>query len=540
MEHDLNLVSADFLSMTAIVGGLVALLFSFWPAAALCKHSHAHNTQWKILRGLLYGFVAGYLITLALFSFVQVSDAIKVSSAIILAAGGLFVWIVLNLSLKTVLVSQELEAKNKFASLHNALTSLPNDRMLSEEFSSRCSNTESATLISIKIQKFQHISNVLGYDRGNNLLIEIANRLRTITPKACSLYDLGGCNFAVLVWHDENRDNVAEQITSAMKEPFVVQESSMQLDCHLGLARYPEHGDCVDILLSHANMAANQARELSLPSCEYNQELGQQLQDRLQISELLRQAIANDELDLHYQPIFAGTSGWIRSVEALVRWPQKDGSFISPQVFIPIAEQERTIHLLTQWVIERSFRQLSMWFDAGIDLHMNVNLSSHDLTHHDFIEYLEERRKHWGLQPNKLVLEVTESAVMTDFKKALNMLNALEALGYPLAIDDFGTGYSSMSRLKDLPINHIKIDREFIMDLLGNQQNSSIVSATNSIARAFGCSITAEGVESIEVANELVELGCDYLQGYHFSRPLTSQAATQALIDNRRVIGKAA
>jgi len=314
----------------------------------------------------------------------------------------------------------------------------------------------------------------------------------------------------------------------------------MQLDCHLGLARCPEHGDSVDTLLSHANMAANQARELSLPSCEYNQKLGQQLEDRLQISELLRQAIANDELELHYQPIFAGTSGWIRSVEALARWPQKDGSFIPPDVFIPIAEQERTIYLLTQWVIDSGFQQLSAWLEAGIDLHMNVNLSSHDLTHHEFIECLETRREYWGLQPDKLVLEVTESAVMSDFNKALSVLNELKALGYPLAIDDFGTGYSSMSRLKDLPINHIKIDREFVMNLLGNQQNSSIVSATNSIARAFGCSITAEGVESTEVANELVELGCDYLQGYHFSRPLTSQAATQILIDNRRQIGKAA
>jgi len=536
----LNLVFADFLSTAAIVGGLAALLLALRPSATLCRCSYAHCTQWKVLRGLLYGFVAGYLITLALFSVVQVSDTIKVSSAIILAAGGLFVWIVLNLSLKTVLASQELEAENKFASLHNSLTLLPNDRMLNEECSSRCSDTESATLISIKIQKFQQISNVLGYERGNNLLIKIAKRLQTITPESCSLYDLGACNFVVLVWHNMDENQVVEQITSAMTEPFVVQGSSMQLDCHLGLAHCPKHGDNVDTLLSHANMAANQARRLSLPSCEYNNELGQQLQERLQISELLRHAIANDELELHYQPIFAGTSGWIRSVEALVRWPQKDGSFISPEVFIPIAEQERTIHLLTQWVIESSFQQLSAWFDAGIDLHMNLNLSSHDLTHHEFIDYLENRRKHWRLEPDKLVLEVTESAVMTDFSKALNMLNELEALGYTLAIDDFGTGYSSMSRLKDLPINHIKIDREFVMDLLGNQQNSSIVSATNSIARAFGCSITAEGVESIEVANELVELGCDYLQGYHFSRPLTSQAATQVLLENRGQIGKVA
>ena len=528
------LLSTDFLSMAAIVCGLAALLVSLQPAAALCERSYAHNTQWKVLRGLLFGFVAGYLTTLVLFSLVHVTDAIKVSSAVILSAGGLFVWMVLKLSLKTVLFSQELEAKNEFAALHNTLTLLPNERMLSKKCASQCSDTNSATLISITIQKFQQIFNVLGYERGNKLLVDIAERIKTTIPTTCSLYDLGGCNFVVLVLCKESESQVVEQITNAMTDPFIIQESSVQLDCHLGIARCPEHGNSVDALLSHANMAANQARKLSLPFCEYNDELGQQQEERLQISERLRQAITNNELELHYQPIFAGTSGWIQSVEALVRWPQQDGSYISPEVFIPIAEQERTIHLLTQWVIENSFQQLSTWLEAGIDLHMNVNLSSHDLTHNEFIEFLENCRQKWQLQSDKLVLELTESAVMTDFNKALCVLNELEALGYRLAIDDFGTGYSSMSRLKNLPINHIKIDREFIMNLHGNQQNNSIVSAANSIARAFGCSITAEGVESIEVANELVELGCDYLQGYHFSRPLSSQAATEALLDNRR------
>lgn len=527
-------LSVDFLSKAVITCGLAALLLSLRPAAALCERSYAHNIQWKILRGLLFGFVAGYLTTLVLFSFIHVTDAIKVSSAIILSAGGLFVWMVLKLSLKTVLFSQELEAKNKFAALHNTLTSLPNDRMLKNECSSQSSNIESFTLISITTQKFQQISNVLGYQRGNNLLLEIAGRLQATIPKTCSLYDLGGCNFVVLVLCKEDECLVVEQITSAMAEPFSIQESSVQLDCHLGLTRYPEHGDSVDTLLSHANMAANRARKMSVPYCEYKNELGQQQEERLQISERLRQAIINNELELHYQPIFTGTSGWIQSVEALVRWPQKDGSHISPELFIPIAEQERTIHLLTQWVLESSFQQLSAWLEAGIDMRMNVNLSTHDLTHNEFIEFLEKSRQRWRLQPDRLVLEITESAVMTDYNKALQVLNEVESLGYSLAIDDFGTGYSSMSRLKDLPINHIKIDREFITNLQGNQQNNSIVSAANSIARAFGCSITAEGVESLEVANELVELGCDYLQGYHFSRPLSSEAATEALINNRR------
>jgi len=519
--------------MFAIAAGLVALLLSLRPAVRLCERSYAHNRHWKVLRGLLYGFIAGYIITLALFSILQVSDAIKIASATILAGGGLFVWIVLNLSLKTVLTSQDLEAKNKFASLHDVLTSLPNDRMLRETFSSIDTNLISATLISIKIQKFRQVSNVLGYERGNELLIQVANRINSITSDKCSVFDFGSCNFAVLVKDTNNENLVVEHITQAMIKTYKVQESSIQLDCHLGLARYPEHGKSVDTLLSHANMAANQARESALPCCEYSEQLGQQLEERLEISELLRHAIANDQLELYYQPIFIGTTGWMQSVEALVRWPQTDGSFISPEVFVPIAEQERTIHLLTQWVIENAFKQLSLWLSADLDLRMNINLSSHDLNHNWFIPFLEARREHWGLPSNKLVLEVTESAVMTDFKKALNTLNELKALGYLIAIDDFGTGYSSMSRLKDLPINHIKIDREFIMELLDNQQNISIVSATNSIAQAFGCSVTAEGVESKEAASELVDLGCDYLQGYHLSRPLTSVAATEALYENR-------
>jgi len=523
----------DLFALTAIASGLIALLFSLRPAATLCERSYTHNGLWRILRGLLLGFVAGYLVTLALFSTLQVTDAIKFASAAILAGGGLFVWIVLNLSLKTVLISQDLESKNKFASLHNALTSLPNDRMLATEFTNLDKDVNAAKLISIKIRKFQQVANALGYHRGNELLIQVANRLQNVVTEKCSLFDFGNCNFAILIRNISDENLVAEQIIRTMENPFLVQQSSVQLDCCLGFARYPDHGETVDTLLSHANMAANQARSNSLSFCEYSRELGQQLEERLEISEFLRQAIVRDELELYYQPIFAGTTGWIQSVEALVRWPQEDGSFISPEIFIPIAEQERTIHLLTQWVIENALQQLSEWIVAGLDLRMNLNLSSHDLTHRNFIQHLEQTRERWELRSSRLVLEITESAVMTDFKKARRTLNELEALGYRIAIDDFGTGYSSMSRLKDLPINHIKIDREFVMELLDNHRNTSIVSATNSIAQAFGCSVTAEGVESKEVADELVGLGCDYLQGYHLSRPLTSTAATEFLYNNR-------
>ncbi len=483
---------------------------------------------------LIFLFLVSYAVVAWSLYHLSANETLKISISLLLLAGGAFVWIVLNLCLKSVNASVELQERAVDISLHETCTSLPNYRMFRMDMEQKVKDVESLIIVSIRFQKYHEICDVLGYARGENLLKAVAERLDTINMGVHVLYDFGSCNYCVTFEDKGAVHDFVNEVSNSMISPFNVDGSSIQMECNMGIATFPEHGTVTVELLSHANMAANQARERSISYFHYQPWLGRELADRLEISDRLRKAIANNELKLHYQPIFKGHGDSIISVEALLRWPQKDNSYIPPEYFVRVAEHERIIHMVTEWVIGASFRQLSDWQEQGIDICMNVNLSSHDLMNPKLIQILETCREKYGLRAEKLVLELTESAVMEDIDKASYVMECLEKLGYCLAIDDFGTGYSSLHRLKTLPINQIKIDREFVKEIVGNDKDSSIVYAAASIARTFRCSVTAEGVDSKLAADQLIKLGCDYLQGFYLSKPLPPEEVFSLLQENQR------
>ena len=521
----------QFVSVFLVIAGLLALSLSIKPATSLCKRCKSAWHWWHVLRYLLYGFLGAYFLSIAAFILLPASNTLMIGGSVILCAGGLFVWIVLQQSLKAVKRSNILELNAKHDLIHDRISGLPNKFALRDRFK-ELKLIEKHYFITVRMLKYHEIAEVLGGKRDTELQCFVGERINSLKKFKFEIFDLGSCNYAILVPVENNESQVVALIQETLPGSFETRSSRIQLDCCIGIAQFPEHGDTLDTVLLHASMAASKASINEQSFYCYDSELGQEMEERLSLTEMLRDAIEGNELELHYQPIFSGISGNVRSVEALARWPLKDGSFIPPDKFVAIAEQERIVHLLTEWVIDSALKQMNQWNQQGLNFRMNINLSSHDLAQEHFLQYLEECRRNWDVQAENLVLELTESAVMIDADKSIRVMNQLVKCGYKLAIDDFGTGYSSMSRLKELPINHIKIDKEFVSEIETSEQDWPIVQATNSLAKAFGCKVTAEGVESEDAAIQLVKMGCDYLQGFHFSKPLPSGAATELLYNN--------
>ncbi len=522
--------------------GVLALILAITPASQLCKHSISYNRRWNLLRFMIFGFLLGFFSIGYLSSHVEVPSIIKLAGTSILMLTGVFTWVVLNLCLKSLISSHEKQERANFAAMHDSISSLPNQRMFHIDLNNRLATTTSLTLISIRYRSFHEIVDVLGHVRGENLYRAVAARLQSVNMGRHSLFDLGGCNFALLVSEQDGTKEIVEEINAASRSLFAVDGSSVQMDCHLGISNFPEHGSTTTELLSKANMAANHARETYVSDFTYQPQLGQQLQERLEISELLKRAIQEDSLQLHYQPIFANDGKSLNAVEALLRWPQKDGSCIPTERFVKIAEQERIIRPLSEWVIDAAIRQLSSWQKQGLDINMHINLSEHDLINPNLVSLLESNCDKYEIPARKIVLELSETAVMQDIGWARRVMDNLHELGFQLAIDEFGNAHASVNNLQTLPVDNIKIDRQYVQEITRSNESSgakdkhtqsgsdnSFATMVGSLTSHFRGSVTASGIDTAFAANRLRSLGCNYLQGFELSHPLSPQDATRLL-----------
>jgi EAL domain-containing protein (putative c-di-GMP-specific phosphodiesterase class I) len=292
------------------------------------------------------------------------------------------------------------------------------------------------------------------------------------------------------------------------------------VDASIGVAVSADHESDVDTLLQRADVAMYVAKQEHAGATAYAPELDVNSPRRLALLADLRHAIDERALSLHYQPKVELASGEVRGVEALVRWNHPELGPIPPIEFVPLAESTALIHPLTTFVLETALRQQREWHDRGYDLSMAVNLSARSLLDVGLPLQISALLTAHGVEPARLVLEITESTLMTDPARALRVLDALDALGVRISIDDFGTGYSSLARLKDLPVHELKIDRAFVTSMQTIHSDAVIVRSTIDLARNLGLAVVAEGVEDRSVLNELGDLGCDAAQGYYLSRPV--------------------
>jgi diguanylate cyclase (GGDEF)-like protein/PAS domain S-box-containing protein len=410
--------------------------------------------------------------------------------------------------------------------LHDGLTGLPNRLLLQDRLSQgiRMADRDgrSFALCVVDLDRFKDVNDVLGQLAGDQLLQEVAFRLRQALRASDTVARLGGDEFAVVLPESDVQSATlaAHKLIEALGAPVLLDECELAVEASMGIAVYPEHGADADTLLRCAELAMNVAKQTRSGYSVYSPEQNQSSGERLTLVGALRRAIAEDDLTLYYQPKIDCRTGEVAGVEALVRWQHPQHGLIPPDRFIPLAEQTGLIRPLTRWVLNAAARQVREWHDEGLMLSVAVNLSAHDLQDASLPRRLGEILEEWGVEGRWLKLELTESALMSDPAQAMQVLTELCNLGLRIAIDDFGTGYSSLGYLKHLPAHEIKIDRSFIADMVAEERDHAIVRSTIDLGHNLGLAAVAEGVEDQATLDLLGGLGCDLAQGYYLSKPL--------------------
>jgi EAL domain-containing protein (putative c-di-GMP-specific phosphodiesterase class I) len=324
---------------------------------------------------------------------------------------------------------------------------------------------------------------------------------------------------------------------AALREPFFIDGFPLEVATSIGIAGYPDHGDHVDTLLRHADVAMYIAKEAHAGTVVYDPQEDTNDSARLTLAGELRRAIDGEELVLHFQPKAELRSGCIVGVEALVRWQHAERGFIPPGEFIPIAERTGLIKPLSRHVLATAIRQCSEWHAAGLDIHVAVNLTIPDLLDLALPDLIGGLLAETGVHAEWLELEITESTILSDPFRVRQVLSRFNEMGVRLAIDDFGTGYSSLAYLRRLPVQTIKIDRSFVTDMCENENDATIVRSTIELARNLGLEVVAEGVESQEAWDALRAQGCTLAQGYLFGRPLPAEEVTALLLEQAPHVG---
>ena len=361
------------------------------------------------------------------------------------------------------------------------------------------------------------------------VVLQIAKRFKKILREEDTLSRLGGDEFAILlpsIEMDNDAANVARKIQNAMKSPFILADLSIDVQASIGAVLFPSHGGDVDTLIQRVDVAMYVAKHENSGFVVYSRKLDQYSPQRLTLIGELRQAIEDDNLRIHYQPKMDGETGKITDVEALVRWNHQIHGMMPPDDFISLAERTGLIKQLTRWVLKHALQQVAIWRSQGIDIGIAVNLSARNFLDPDFPDVITGLLAAYDFPPESLMLEITETTIMTDPDYSLEILNRVAKIGARFSIDDFGTGYSSLSYLKKLPISEIKIDKSFVMEMLEDENDAVIVHATIELAHNLGLKVVAEGVESKELMEKLKGLGCDVLQGFHISKPLEAKDFT--------------
>ncbi|HVO12246.1 MAG TPA: GGDEF and EAL domain-containing protein [Vicinamibacteria bacterium] len=415
---------------------------------------------------------------------------------------------------------------------YDQLTGLPNRVLLQRRLGRALAECAQAgrplSVLILALDRFRDITNTLGHHNGDLIVRDLAVRLGDALGDADRVARLRGDEFGLLL-PDADASlarQVSERVLSALDRPFLVQRLPIEVSASVGIAVAPEHGNEAETLLRHADAAVQAARKIGggasvlySPECEPHDPV------RLALLGELRRAIDAGELQLHYQPKVDLKSHTVVGAEALLRWAHGNRGFVPPAEYIPLAEQTGLIRPLTRWVLDRAVAEARVWERNGRGLPVAVNVSARSLHDGRLLDDVAEALSRHALSPERLEIEVTESAVMPDPSRAAEVLRSLTSRGVAVAIDDFGTGYSSLGLLRRLPVAELKIDKCFVIGMAGaGGEDTAIVRSTAELAHNLGLSVVAEGVEDQWTLDLLSSFGCDQAQGFHIARPMSCRA----------------
>ncbi|MFZ5825676.1 MAG: EAL domain-containing protein [Bacillota bacterium] len=436
------------------------------------------------------------------------------------------------------------EQRLEHQALHDPLTGMPNRtffiRRLDEVMRATAGRNRKFAVLFVDLDNFKLINDSLGHERGDDLLVEVAARLKGCLRFDDTLARLGGDEFAILVravGEPTEAIEVAEQVLSQLHDSFYLDDSEIFITASIGVVVSSPNHTRTDDLLRDADLAMYRAKQKGKNQYElFSPSMKERLVARLQTETDLRRAIERDELMVYYQPVVLVDTGRISGLEALVRWNHPTRGIISPAEFIPLAEETGLILAIGRWVLRHSCMQVKRWQEEYPDysnLILSVNLSVRQLQDHRLVEEVHAALEDSGLSPSHLTLEITESVLVQDLGTTTQALRQLKGLGVRLAIDDFGTGYSSLAYLKRFAVDTLKVDRSFVERLGQDLEDSAIVGTVISLAKTLKLKVTGEGIETAEQLAELRALGCDQGQGYYFTRPLPVEQARAILAGQR-------
>jgi diguanylate cyclase (GGDEF)-like protein len=418
---------------------------------------------------------------------------------------------------------QALNVEIARQAMHDPLTELPNRTLLVERLKQNIylakRKEKHVAFLMLDLNNFKVVNDTLGHPQGDRLLLDVASRLPTALRQSDTVGRLGGDEFGIVLPETdaEQAIEVAKKILDSLQPSFELDGQVLSIGASIGIALFPEHGDDEASLIRYADIAMYEAKSSKGDPCLYDPDADHYTTARLALMNDLREAVENDELQLYFQPMVELSTRKVYAVEALSRWEHPEHGNILPEDFIPLAETSNLIGLISFWALEKSISQIASWKQQGADIVVSINLSARDLLNSQLADHISGLCSKYDVDPSLLRIELSESVIMSNPEQVIEVINnpVLKQLNY--AIDDFGTGYSSLSYLKKLPINEVKIDKSFVLDMMQNAEDTSIVRSVIELAHNLGHKVVAEGVETEATLTQLELLGCNAVQGFYFS-----------------------
>ncbi|HAP53331.1 MAG TPA: diguanylate cyclase, partial [Marinobacter adhaerens] len=412
------------------------------------------------------------------------------------------------------------------AANYDDLTGLPNRQLLEERLRTARSHADrqhrSVSVCYLDLDGFKGINDKWGQSAGDQTLRTLAERLTRALRSGDTVARIGGDEFVLLLQGDDNHEAVYQRILATVGDPVTVGDQNVSLTASLGITRYPEDGSDAEGLIRHADQAMYSAKEKGRNQYHlFDPGLDEHRRNRRnQLMEISR-ALENEEFELFFQPQIRVTDCELFGFEALIRWNHPQKGLVSPGEFLPIVENSHLEVPLGQWVLKEAIHQMNAWKEAGENLAISINISAPHLMDRSFADYLESYlHSHPEVAPGQITLEVLESTALEDTQRASNVLARCQSLGLQVALDDFGTGFSSLTYLRTLPVDIIKIDQSFVRNMLEDAGDRAIVESVIFLAQRFAHPVLAEGVETMEHARTLRQMGCNFVQGYGIARPM--------------------
>lgn len=437
----------------------------------------------------------------------------------------------------TTAIQNEILLKHR--AYHDALTDLPNRLLLLDRLEQHIYHAKRDKLqvgvLFIDLDHFKKINDTLGHQRGDQLLVEVANRIKGCLRESDTLARLGGDEFVVVLGEQTSHKFAAKssnRIIESLQTAFEMNSKKYFISSSVGISFYPQDGESSEELIRKSDLAMYSAKKTGGGCFHYfDSALERIAHYNLDLEGKLRQAINAGQLEVFYQPKVRVNNGEHSEAEALLRWTTDDGQQIPPSKFIPLAEQVGLIVAIGYWVIEEVSRQIKQWKSQGINTNrVSINLSAQQFKEENFVERVKQILEEYELSGEDIEWEITESILLEDLNAVSEVLVALKELGSTISIDDFGTGYSSLQYLQKLPVDTLKIDRSFILELGDNPSEESLVSGIISLAHNIKLTVVAEGVEDKNIVEYLARKNCDFIQGFYYYKPMNSQSMTRLLL----------